>query len=88
MAIGDPIEVAVPAGAWKKVATNVTAGQISILFPTNDDWYWTQRATGSAAPTTENPFVKLSFQNIVIDSSVAIDVYVYVKNTAGRVRVI
>ena len=88
MAAGDPVEVAVPANAWTKVATNVTKGQVSILFPTNDDWYWTQRGTGEAAPTTEDPFVKLNFQSTLIESSIAIDVYAYVKNTAGRVRVI
>lgn len=88
MAAGDPTEVAVAADAWVKVATNVTAGQISILYPTNDDWYWTQRGTGEAAPTTEDPFVKFNFQNLIIDSSVAIDVYAYVKTTAGRVRVV
>ena len=88
MAAGDPTEIAVSADTWTIVATNVTAGQISILYPTNDDWYWTQRATGGGAPTTEDPFVKFNFQNLIIDSSVAIDVYAYVKNTAGRVRVI
>lgn len=88
MATGDPIEIAVPAGAWKKIATNIRNGSVSILNPTNDDWYWTQRATGAAAPTVEIPTVKLEFQTSEIDSSVSIDVYVYVKNTAGRVRVI
>ena len=88
MAAGDPTEIAIPADAWTIVATNVQKGQVSILHPTNDDWYWTQRATGEAAPTVETPNVKLFFQSTKIDSSVAIDVYVYVKNAAGRVRVI
>ena len=87
MAAGDPTIVAVPAGAWKKVATNVTSGRISILSPVNDDWYQTQKATGGGAPTVA-PEVKLDFQKNIIDSAVAIDVYVYVKNTAGRVEVI
>ena len=88
MAAGDPTEIAVSADTWTIVATNVTAGQISILAPTSDDWYWTQRGTGGGAPTTEEPEVKIFFQSIIIDSSIAIDIYVYVKNTAGRVRVI
>lgn len=88
MAAGDPTEKAVTANTWTLAASNVTAGQISILAPTNDDWYWTQRATGGGAPTTELPEVKMQFQNLIIDSSVALDIYVYCKGAAGRVRVV
>ena len=88
MAAGDPIEKAIPADEWTKIATNVKTGSVSILNPTNDDWYWTQRATGEAAPTTEEPEVKLEFQTSIISETVEVDIYVYVKNKAGRVRVI
>jgi len=90
--MADPVFTNVPVDTWVKVATNVTTGQIHILEPTNDNWFQTVRDTGNAAPTIapgpnqETPEVKLKFQSTKIDSSVAIDVYVSVKGSAGRIR--
>ena len=86
--MADPVIINIPVGTWTLVATGVKTGAISILNPTNGKWYWTQRDTTNPAPTTELPEVKLQFQTNGIESTVAIDVYVYVKGTAGRVRVI
>lgn len=85
--MANPAIIAIPADTWTIVATNVTKGQVQILDPTNNDWYFTYRDTGDPAPTTEVPEVKLDFQNTPIENLTAIDVYVYVKNNAGRVRV-
>lgn len=87
MAAGDPTEVAIPANTWTKVLTNVKTCSISILYPTNNEWYWTQNATGTGLPV-ETPQVKLNFQTSELDSDVLIDFYVYVKESAGKVRVI
>ena len=89
MAAGDPTEITVPAWSWTKVLTNKTSGAISVISPRNEKWYWTQWSTGSAAPTTEKPRVELEGQTMVVDSSVAVDVYLFLSGTtAGLVRVV
>lgn len=85
--MANPVIVNVPADTWHKVATNVTLGQVQILGPVDKQWYFTYRDTGDPAPTTEEPEVKLDFQNTPIENLVAIDVYLYHRETAGRVRV-
>ena len=91
--MADPVIIAVPVDTWTVVATNVQLGQVHILNPTNDDWFQTIRDTGNDAPTIapgpnqETPEVKLQFQSSRIESDIAIDVYVSVKGSAGRVRV-
>ena len=91
--MADPVIIPVAVDTWVKVATNVTSGQIHILDPTNDNWFQTVRDTGNDAPTIapgpdqETPEVKLKFQNSEIKSDIAIDVYVSVKGSSGRIRV-
>ncbi len=84
--MADPVIIPIPADTWTEVATDVQAGQIHILNPTNDNWFYTIRDTGGSAPTSEVPEVKLFFQSTEIKSNISIDVYVFVKGNAGRVR--
>ncbi len=91
--MADPVIISIAVDTWVKVATGVTGGFVHILNPTNNDWYQTVRDTGNPAPTIapgpqqELQEVKLLFQSSKIESDTAIDIYVSVKGTAGRVRV-
>ena len=91
--MADPLIIDIAVDTWVKVATNVQTGQVHILNPTNKNWFQTIRDTGNDAPTIaagpnqEIPEVKLEFQSTEIKSDIGIDVYVSVKDKAGRVRV-
>jgi len=85
--MADRAFINIPADTWTLAASNVTAGQIHIIEPTNNDWYYTVRDTGNPKPTTEEPEVKIWFQSARIQSSISIDVYVYCKNNAGEIAV-
>lgn len=84
--MADPVITLIPADTWTKVATAVTSGFIHILSPTDKEWYQTHKDTGGSVPT-EEPEVKLNFQSEAISSLSSIDVYVYHKNSDGRIRV-
>lgn len=80
--------VATTAGAWTKVATNVTTG---ILHKKKTDInYWqTYRMTGEDAPTTKAEAVKMFVENPIVEqisSYSGIDVYVW-SDEAGVLRV-
>lgn len=84
--MANPVILIIPADTWTAVATAVTSGFVHILNPTDGEWYQTYKDTGGAVPT-EEPEVKIDFQSASIGSTSSIDVYVYHKNEAGRVRV-
>lgn len=87
--MSDPAIVAVPAGAWLKVATAVVAGFVHIVK--RDVMYLqTYRDTGGAAPagTPGNEGANMLDPGAPISALAPIDVYIYVVGSvAGRVRV-
>lgn len=85
--MANPITVAVPEGAWKKVAANVVAGFVHQLLSTPNVYLQTYRLTGVAAPTLVTEGIPFSGKTEEISSSVGIDVYVWCKGGDGSVRV-
>ena len=84
--MANPVLVVCPAGAWTKVATNVTTGYIHVLDNSPSAYYQTYRTTGGAAPTDLTEAVKFD-GSMEIKSSVGIDVYVWANGDIGSVRV-
>ena len=86
--MANPAIITCTKGAWTKVATNVTIGQIHNKA-TLAEYYQTYRNTGDPAPTDLTDAVKIfkKDKSILIDSSVNIDVYLWCKKFAGSVRV-
>lgn len=88
--MADPVLTACTANAWTKVATNVTAGQIHIIDTSPVGQYLqTYRDTGGAAPagTPGDEAVLIADKSIPIAAPAGIDVYIYARGGAGRVRV-
>ena len=87
--MANPVIVAVPAGVFTKVATNVTTGQIHRLLTSPALYLQTYRLTGEAAPTLKSEgalaFELSHVENI--SASVAIDIYLWAIDNAGSVRV-
>lgn len=86
MATANPVFTAVAAGAWVKVATNVTSVNLSPVLEAPAQYAWTYVLTGGAAPT-EDPLVKLMPPTENFCWEDAVDVYVYCTGAAGNVRV-
>ena len=89
-----PVFVACPAGAWTKVATNVTAGTIWFTSQAPNSYLHTYKPTGVAAPTLQSEGVKAPVigeegdsPSIPIAAAAGIDVYVWALGAAGQVRV-
>lgn len=78
-----------PAGEWTIVATNVTVGQIHMITLTPGLYQQTYRDTGEAAPTLESDGVPAfpGGEPLAISADAPIDVYIWPKGAAGRVRV-
>lgn len=85
--MANPVIVACPANAWTKAATNVQVGNIWLMNTDPGAYLQTYRLTGEAAPTEKSEGVLVPHPGMAIDSSPAIDVYVYAVNDAGSVRV-
>jgi len=83
-----PVMVSCPADTWTKVATNVTAGYILKKLTTPNVYLQTWRATGVAAPTDKSEGIPIFIEDgdNKIESSFAIDVYIYPVGAAGKVR--
>jgi hypothetical protein len=74
-------------GAWVKIATNVTSGTINKLK--SEFTYWvTSVSTGAAAPEAaiklKSPKIFEDSNQEIIDSSVSIDVYIWIENADGN----
>lgn len=81
----NPAIVALTAGQWNLVATNVTTGIIHIL-DTSTQYQQTYRLTGGVAPTLQSEGAAFEWPGIPISSDAAIDVYVWPdKNVNVRV---
>ena len=86
--MANPVIVPCPKGAWTKVATNIVAGQLHNKA-TLARYFQTYRVTGDPVPTdlTEAVPIFAKEKSIVISNSSPIDVYIYCKGLAGKVRV-
>jgi hypothetical protein len=84
--MADPAIVACAAGAWTKVATNVTAG---VIWAKDNpgQMLQTYRKTGEAAPTLINEGMPLQIPGQEISSLTGVDVYIWAKENAGSVRI-
>lgn len=77
-------------GAWTKVATNVTAGQIHKLGTQKITYLSTYRDTGGSAPTLITEGVEVFRDTDIstpISAAAGIDVYIWPVNATGSVRV-
>jgi hypothetical protein len=84
----DPSLIVITKGAWQKVATNVTTGQIHIKNNSPDSYFQTYRVTGQPAPTALDEGVYMPWGAIqTISSAAGIDVYIYCKGNDGRIRI-
>lgn len=87
--MADPEGKDCPKGEWTKIATNVKTGGVWKFK--NASYFQTYRDTGGAAPTTLAEGVPM-FQGIdknyePISYFPEVDIYVWCKVFAGRVRV-
>lgn len=90
--MADPAIVACTAGAWTKIATNVTGGTVHLLTGVSQPWLQTYRDTGGAAPTLRSEGIEfgkdsLSGETEAISASAGIDVYLWPDDSNGTVRV-
>ncbi|MHC4646823.1 MAG: hypothetical protein ACYTBJ_15095 [Planctomycetota bacterium] len=86
--MANPVFVNLTADVWTKIATDVTNG--IVWFVDRSPMYLHAYVeTGGAAPTVAADGVEVSDdENVMPISSVTgIDVYIYPKGSAGRVRV-
>lgn len=78
--------VSCAAGAYTKVATNVTKCKVNLLTGlTGQSWLYTTRATGGGAPTLQSEGVPCGLVQS-FDVVAAIDIYVWPVVTLGTVR--
>ncbi|MCK4817431.1 hypothetical protein KA005_16795 [bacterium] len=86
--MANPVVVAIPEGAWKKVATNVLTGLIHKLSTSPNTYLQTYRLTGVTAPTLQSEGA-LAFENSHtenISATEAIDVYLWTTGKDGSIR--
>lgn len=84
----NPINVPCPADVWTKVATNETNAIVKIMNTRPNIYLETYRITADPAPadnTGANPIDASG--ELIVNSSVAIDVYIQPVGVAGEVRV-
>lgn len=83
----DPDLIVINEGAWQKVATNVTTGQIHIATTKPDGYFQTYRITGNPAPTLQDEGIYIPWGTTqIISSAAGIDVYIYCKGSNGKIR--
>ncbi len=87
--MANPISVNCPEGEWKKVATNVTAGNIKRLSTKPNKYLETYRMTGGKAPTeiSEGVEMFIGTNEATISAAAAIDVYVWAIGESGKLRI-
>lgn len=84
--MANPTLIDCPEGQWTKVATNVTTGVIHTINEAPAKYTQTYRTAGDTAPSTFSEAAP--FENeLIVSSSVGIDVYIWPLGTAGKVRV-
>jgi hypothetical protein len=87
--MANPVQVFCPRNTWKRVAQNVTVGQIKKLNKKPANYLETYRDTGQTAPTDQTEGVPIFLQNNYegISASSAIDIYIMAVGKDGKVRV-
>ena len=75
--MADPTTVSLGQNKWTKVATNITQINIQINGWAPGRHYKDYRLTGEAAPTTLTTAAQITANPIVINTTPAIDVYIY-----------
>jgi hypothetical protein len=87
--MANPISIFCPENTWKKVATNVTIGQVKRLSNLPSKYLEMYKMTGQNAPSGKSKGVPIFLQNNYegISSSSAIDVYIMAIGGNGKVRV-
>ncbi len=87
--MANPTAIACPQDTWKKVATNITIGQIKKISSKPAKYLETYRQTGQNAPTSRLAGIPIFLQNNYesVSSSSAIDVYVMAVGNNGKIRV-
>jgi hypothetical protein len=81
----NPAVISTPVNVWTKVATGVTSGMVTTLTP--GPYLQTFRDTTDPAPTTKVDAVPLTSPFLLINNSVAIDIYIMAIRDVGSVRV-
>jgi hypothetical protein len=85
-----PTFVNIPADTWTLVANAVTDGVVHIKIPNSRHGYMHYyKVDGEAAPTATDDTLGIPFdgESAIISSDAAIDVYIFCRYQAGRVRV-
>lgn len=88
--MADPVLTTCTADAWTKVATNATSGTVTMVDrQSGAQLLQTYRDTGGAAPsgTPGQEAVLVKDEEIEIEASSGIDVYLYARTSAIVVRV-
>ncbi len=88
--MSNPVLIDCPAETWTKVATGVLTGNIYRVKTNPRVYLQTVRDTGEPAPTNLSegvPMFKDYPNREEVSSNVAIDIYIYPRNKAGKVRV-
>ena len=86
--MASPNVIALPAGEWTKVATNVTHGVIDRLSGASPAIQATYRMNREAAPEDLADASLMDGDQIIIQAPAGIDVYLYASGeTAGSVKV-
>lgn len=87
--MADPTRVTCTANTWKKVASNVTSGQVGKLNKRPNLYLQTYRMSGNAAPTsgTEGIPVFVNSDSEEISAAAGIDIYIMAVGNDGEVRV-
>jgi hypothetical protein len=84
-----PTFVNIPADTWTLVANAVTDGVVHIKTPHVNGYLHYYKVDGEGAPSASDDTLGIPFEgrSAVISADAAIDVYIFSRNRAGRVRV-
>jgi hypothetical protein len=83
--MANPVLIVLPKGVWVKVADGVTQGHLQLKKYDFNNYIKTQRDAGEPAPTDDTLAVDVKADEMYINSSVAIDVYLKAIRNAGSV---
>jgi hypothetical protein len=83
--MANPVLVECPKDEWTPVASSLTIGEIHVV-DTQARYFYTYRVAGDPAPTDDGEEGVLFLESVKIPDIRAIDMYVYCKVQAGKVR--
>ena len=89
--MADPLVVSCAQGAYTKIATDVTKGEIYKMTTYAGGYLYTYRDTGEAAPTAKAEGVEIFRNGSIVqpiwERSAGVDIYIWAVNAIGSVRV-